>query len=139
MSTASTTKENLTNPESLAPYFDKLVERQNEISAALKESQARTQRIGTELMNAYLTGQRELLALTKQIALKPQDYAANIKAVVDASAVTQERAISFAKLCYSEQADAMGGMRKWLQPACMSTDSMTEMGRNMMNFWTKQR
>ena len=139
MSTASTTKENLTSPESLAPYFDKLVERQNEISAALKESQARTQRIGTELMNAYLTGQRELLELTKQIALKPQDYAANIKAVVDASAVTQERAISFAKLCYSEQADAMGGMRKWLQPACISTGSMTEVGRNMMNFWTKQR
>lgn len=149
MKTASATKEtlkdtlrnpeSLVNPETLAPYFDRLVERQNEIGAALKEGQARTQRIGTELMDSYLATQNALLELTKQIALKPQDYAANIQAVVNASTVAQERAISLAKLCYSEQADMVGGMRKLFQSACSSTGGMTEAGRNIMNFWTRQR
>ncbi len=138
MTTTSTAKEPLLNPESIASYFDKMVERQSEISAALKESQARTQRIGTELMNSYLAGQTALLELTKKIATKPQDYAGNIKAMVDASTVTQERAISLAKLCYNEQADVVNGMRKSFQSTCGATGGMNEAIQNLMTFWTKQ-
>lgn len=137
-STTSAVKDTLLNPESFAPYFEKLAERQAELSTALKENQARTQRIGAELMDSYLAGQRDLLELTKQVALKPQDYTANIKAMVDASAVAQERAISLAKLFYREQADVVGGMRKWFQSACEATGNMTQPGRNLMSFWTKQ-
>jgi hypothetical protein len=142
MSTASTHKvaqEPLLNPETFAPYFDKVEARQAELSAALKEGQVRTQRIGAELMDAFLAGQRDTLELTKQITLKPQDYAANIKAIVDASTVAQERAISLAKLFYREQADVAGEMRKRFQSACEATGNLTDAGRNIMNFWTKQR
>lgn len=138
MTKSSAAPESLLKPESLAPYFDKLVAQQSEISNALKETQLRAQRIGTELMDSYLTGQRELLELARQVTLKPQDYAANIKAVVDASAVAQERAISLAKLFYTEQSDVFGGMGKWLQSTCESTGNMTDVGRNLMSFWSKQ-
>lgn len=140
MSTASpsrTAADTLLNPESLAPYFDKLAATQSEIGTALKEGQARTQRIGNELMDAYLTSQREMLDLTKQLMLKPQDYAGNLKAMVDASATAQERAIALAKLFYSEQSDVAGNLRKWFQSTCESTGNMTEAGRTFMNFWSK--
>lgn len=137
MSTATTSPESLLKPEAFAPYFDKLVEQQAELGNALKETQARTQRIGTELMDSVLSGQREFIELARQVALKPQDYAANLKAVVDASAVAQERAISLAKLFYKEQADVFGGVRKWFQSTCESTGNMTEVGRNMLSFWSK--
>jgi len=138
MSTSTTAPDALLKPESFAPYFDKLVEQQAELSSALKEAQARTQRIGAELMDSYLAGQREFVELARQVATKPQDYTANLKAVVDASAVAQERAISLAKLFYREQADVFGGVRKWFQSACESTGNMTESGRNLMSFWSKQ-
>ncbi|MGE3392602.1 MAG: hypothetical protein AB7O21_21535, partial [Gammaproteobacteria bacterium] len=121
-----------------APVFDKLVEQQAELGQALKESQARTQRIGTELVDNYLATQRDLLELTRKMALQPQDYASNIKAMVDASAVAQERAISLAKLFYKEQADVFGGVRKWVQSSCESTGNMTQAGRNWMNLWSRQ-
>lgn len=138
MTTANAASETLLNPESFAPYFDKLVEQQTELGEALKESQARTQRIGAELMDSYLAAQRDLLELTRKMALQPQDYAANVKAVVDASAMAQERAISLAKLFYKEQADVFGGVRKWVQSTCESTGNMTQVGRNWMNLWSKQ-
>jgi hypothetical protein len=142
MSTASTQKaaqDALLSPETLAPYFEKIAARQAELSAALKDSQVRTQRIGTELMEAFLAGQRDTLELTKQLTLKPQDYAGNIKAIVDASTVAQERAISLAKLFYREQTDIAGEMRQRFQSACDATGTLTDAGRNIMNFWTKQR
>ncbi|MGD9603238.1 MAG: hypothetical protein AB7Q76_22360 [Gammaproteobacteria bacterium] len=138
MTTVNAASETLLNPESLAPVFDKLVEQQAELGQALKESQARTQRIGTELVDNYLATQRDLLELTRKMALQPQDYASNIKAMVDASAVAQERAISLAKLFYKEQADVFGGVRKWVQSSCESTGNMTQAGRNWMNLWSRQ-
>ncbi len=139
MATATNAQDTLLNPESFGPYFDKLTERMDEVSTALKDSHARTQRIGAELMDAFLASQRDMLSLTKQVTLKPQDYAANIKAMVDASTVAQERAMSLAKTFYREQADVAGEFRKVFQSACESTACMTEDGRNIASFWSKAR
>jgi dsDNA-binding SOS-regulon protein len=128
----------LMNPESLAPYFDQLVERQGELSSAIKESHARTQRIGAELMDMFLASQKDVLDLSRQITLKPQDYAANIKAVVDATTVAQERSIALAKLFYKEQSDVAGEMRKWMQNAMQTSGGNTEIGKNILNLWTRQ-
>lgn len=126
------------NPESLAPYFDQLVERQSELSSALKESHSRTQRIGAELMEMFLASQKDMLDLTRQISLKPQDYAANIKAMVDATTVAQERSIALAKLFYKEQSDVAGELRKWMQSAVQTTGGSTEIGKNILSLWTRQ-
>jgi len=136
---AKTTKESPVNPESFTPYFEKLTERHNQISKALKDSHLRTQRIGTEFVDALVDSQRDLLALTQQIATKPQDFAANVKAMVDAVSVAQERAINLAKTFYREQADAGSEARKAFQMACDSSDTLGEAGRNIVNFWIKPR
>lgn len=128
----------LLNPETLAPYFERLTERQGELSAALKEGHARTQRIGSEVVDLFLNGQKDLLDLTRQITLKPQDYAANMKAVVDVTTVAQERALSFAKLLYREQSDVAAEWRKWFQESLQPSGNVTDFGRQVMSFWTKQ-
>lgn len=129
----------LLNPETFAPYFERLTEQQVELSSALKEGHARTQRIGSEVVDLFLNGQKDLLDLTRQITLKPQDYAANMKAMVDATTVAQERAMSFAKLLYREQSDVAGEWRKWFQESVQSSGNVTDFGRQVMNFWTKQQ
>lgn len=124
----------LLNPESLAPYFARLAERQGELATALKDSQSRAQRLGSGLMETFLASQQDALELTRQFALKPQDYAANLKAMVDATANAQERAITLAKLFYKEQSEASDGLRNWMRAA----GNTTEMGRTLANFWTRQ-
>ncbi|MSR14170.1 MAG: hypothetical protein EXR86_06300 [Gammaproteobacteria bacterium] len=138
-SQAKATKETLVKPESFVPYFEKLTERHEQISKALQDSQLRSQRIGTEFVNALIAGQRTLLELTQQFATKPQDLAGNVKAMVDAVTVAQERSLSVAKVLYREQADAGSEVRKIFQSACDSSDTLGEAGRNLLNFWTKQR
>jgi len=80
-----------------------------------------------------------LLDLTRQITLKPQDFAANMKAMVDATTVAQERALSFAKLLYREQSDVAGEWRKWFQESLQSSGNVTDFSRQIVNFWTKQQ
>lgn len=133
------TKESPVNPETFALYFEKLTERHNQISKALKNSQLRSQRIGSEFVDALVDSQRDLIALTQQIATKPQDIAANVKAMVDAVSVAQERALGLAKTFYREQADAGSEARKAFQTACDSSDTFGEAGRNIVNFWIKPR
>lgn len=128
----------LLTPETLAPYFERLTERQSELTSAVKEGHARTQRIGTEVVDLFLNGQKDLLELTRQITLKPQDYAANLKAVVDATTVAQERALSFAKLLYREQSDLASEWRKWFQDSVQGAGNATDFSRQFMGFWTKQ-
>ncbi len=136
---AKATKEAPVNPEAFAPYFEKLTERHNQISKALQETQQRSQRIGTEFVNAVVAGQKDLLELTQQIATKPQDFAANVKAMVDAVSVAQERTLNLAKVLYREQAEAGSEVRKAFQSVCDSSEAFGAAGRNIVNFWTKQR
>jgi len=128
----------LLTPETLAPYSEPLTERQSELTSAVKEGHARTQRIGSEVVDLFLNGQKDLLDLTRQITLKPQDYAANLKAMVDATTVAQERALSFAKLLYREQSDLASEWRKWFQDSVQGAGNMTDFSRQFMGFWTKQ-
>jgi hypothetical protein len=136
---AKTGKESPVNPETFAPYFEKLTERHTEISKALKDSHQRSQRIGTEFINALLASQQDLLELTQKVATKPQDFAANVKAMVDATSAAQERTLGLAKVFYREQTDAGSEMRKLFQAVCDSSNTMSEAGRNIVNFWIKPR
>lgn len=135
---AETTKEAPVTPEAFTAYFEKLTERHDEISKAVQENHQRSQRIGTEFVSALVAGQKDLLELTQQIATKPQDIAANVKAMMDAVSVAQERALNLAKVLYREQAEAGADVRKAFQASGVTSDAFTDASRKILNFWTKQ-
>lgn len=132
-------KETVLNTEHLAPYFEKLSERHTALTSALKESYERSQRINAEIVEAFIAGQRDMLDLAKQISAQPQDYASNIKAVVDATTVAQARALDIAKTLFREQTNVNGEFRKIFDTACAVTGPLGEASRNVLKFWTKTR
>lgn len=131
-------KAALFSPEKLAPYLDKLAEHQANLGTALKITQARTQRIGAEWMDSYLASQRDMLELTKKVLLKPQDFDASMKSAIEASAANQERAITLAKQVYREHADVFTEVRKWFQSSTDAAGALTQPGRGLMSFWSRQ-
>jgi hypothetical protein len=138
-SQAKATKEPSVKAEPFVSYFEKLAERHDQISKVLKDGHLRSHKIGAELVDALVAGQRDMLELAQQVATKPQDFAGNVKAMVDAVSAAQERSLNVAKVLYREQADGGAEMRKIFQSACDSSDTLTEAGRNIVNFWIKPR
>ena len=137
-SQAKSEKELPFNGEGLVSYLDQLAEQQQKLGTALKAGQERSQRISSQLIEALIAGQHDLLELTKKLVQKPQDYSGNIKAVVDASTVAQGRALELAKTLYREQADVANALRSNFQAVCQ-TPSFKEASRNIVNFWIKPR
>ncbi len=141
MSTESATKpafELPFNGEALVSYLDKFGEQQKKLGTAVKAGYERSQRISTQLIEALITGQQELIELTKKVVQKPQDYSNNLKAMVEASTVAQGRALDLAKALYREQADVASELGKTFKTTCQST-ALTEASRNIVNFWIKPR
>ena len=97
-----------TNPvaNAFAEYLDTLTNQHETFVSSLKGSRARAQRMSTELSDALIAGQRDMLGISRQVLDHPADFSAAAKLVMDAATAAQERALKFGKLVCEEQVEA---------------------------------
>ncbi len=140
MSTQTKTKtgaEPCTNNEAVNSYLDYLATAQEKFAASVKESRERSSRVNDTLLNALLNAQREAISTGKRLAAHPQDYAANVKIVIDAASAAQERTLALAKSLYQEQADVAAEFRKLWEGAVKSSNELSEGAKKFGALWPK--
>lgn len=123
--------------EAVNTYLDTLTEGHQKMTEALKEARTRGLRVSEELVDSILAGQRDILELSKRLALNPTDIAGNMKAVLEAATTAQERALAFAKLMYREQSDVSGELRKMFQSVFDNSTNVGQTARKLASFWIK--
>ena len=123
--------------EAVNSYLDYLASAQEKFAAAVKESRERTARVSDSLLGALLDSQKEAIATSKRIAAKPQDYAANVKTVMEAATAAQERSLALAKTLYQEQADVAAELRKLFEGAMKQSGDLGESAKKFSAFWPK--
>lgn len=109
-----------TNPaaQALNNYLDALASGHEQLAASLKCGRARAQRVTEEVSEILVAGQRDALAIARQLCDQPGDLRATAKLVMDAVTAAQERALKFGKLVYEEQAEAGSEAQKlWANAA----------------------
>lgn len=111
-------------------YLESMQKRSEEIVTILKNTQARNTRIMDELIESAVAGQQELLELSKTIAASPMDYQGNMQSAIDAITSSQERALTFGKMLYTEQNEVNEKIRT-------AYKDMAEPFKNYADFWIK--
>ncbi len=123
--------------DAVSNYLEALTEGHAKLTAALKEARTRGVRVNDELLDSVLAGQRHAIDLGKRLTLNPTDFAANIKAVLEAATAAQGRALEIAKLMYREQSDVNSELRKMFAQAFDASRDVGENARKLAGFWFK--
>lgn len=97
--------EKIETSKQVERYLDALIANQGALSEALESARKRSLAASEKVSEALCTRQREALELTKKVAMKPDAFSENAKAMLKAATDAQSRALDFAKELYKEQTE----------------------------------
>ncbi len=116
-------------------YLDALIANQGALTDALEGLRKRSLEASEKLSEAVCTRQREALELTKQMAMNPDAYSDNAKAMLKAATDAQSRALDFAKDLYKEQTELNDELRASWKSIFESSKEAAQAATELARTW----
>lgn len=116
-------------------YLDALIANQGAMAEALESARKRSLAASEKISAALCARQREALELTKKVAMNPDAYSENAKAMLKAATDAQSRALDFAKDLYKEQSDVGADVRATWKSLFESSKEAAQAATDLARAW----
>lgn len=118
-------------------YFDALIESYTALAEAVSGAGDRGVKVSKQLADDVMAGQREAIALSKQVAAEPANASQNYAALVQAMLAAQGRALSFARVAIEQSAEGGADARATIDRIAAANRAVVDSASALTQVWSK--